>query len=50
MIAKIIPFIKLPRKFDSFDYAIPEGLETKIKTGHIVAVSFHKQNIRGLVF
>jgi primosomal protein N' (replication factor Y) len=49
MFAEVIPIIKLPRKFSYFDYAVPPELENKIKIGHIVAVSFHGQDIYGAV-
>ncbi|MFH1193423.1 MAG: hypothetical protein V1661_00340 [bacterium] len=49
MFAKIIPFTKLPRKFEHFDYSIPDNFASQIKTGHIVAIYFHGQKIYGLV-
>lgn len=49
MYAKVVPFAKLPRKFEAFDYLVPQEFKKKIKTGHIVAVYFHGQKIYGLV-
>lgn len=50
MFAKIIPFAKLPRRFNYFDYSVPEELEQKIKIGHIVAIYFRGRKIYGSVF
>ncbi len=49
MFAKVIPFAKLPRKLECFDYSVPREFEDKIKIGHIVAIYFRGQKIPGLV-
>ncbi|MBU4422084.1 hypothetical protein KKB41_03980 [Patescibacteria group bacterium] len=49
MFAKIIPLTKLPRRFDEFDYSVPEELENKIKPGHLVVVYFRKRKIHGVI-
>ena len=43
MIAKVIPFARLPRRLGLFDYLIPQNLENHLGIGHIVVVSFRKQ-------
>lgn len=48
--AKVIPFAKLPRRFDYFDYSVPKNLEAQIKIGHIVAIYFRGRKIYGLIF
>ncbi len=48
MFAKVIPFTKLPRKLEYFDYSIPREFEEKIKIGHIVAIYFRGQKIYGV--
>lgn len=49
MFVKIIPFTKLPRKFEAFDYSVPREFREKIKIGHIVAIYFRGQKIYGAV-
>jgi len=49
MYAKIIPLIKLPRKFEYFDYIVPEEIKNKIQIGHLVVVYFRNQKIKGVV-
>lgn len=49
MYARVIPLTKLPRRFDYFDYSVPEEFKTKIKTGHLVVVSFRNKKIYGIV-
>ncbi len=47
MIAEVIPFIRLPRTMEAFDYIIPNNLEVGLSAGSIVSVPFRKRNILG---
>lgn len=47
MIAEIIPFIRLPRTMEAFDYIIPKNLEVGLSAGSIVSVPFRRKNILG---
>ena len=47
MIAEVIPFIRLPRTMEAFDYIIPKNLEVGLSAGSIVSVPFRKRNVLG---
>jgi len=47
-IAHVIPIIKLPKKFDFFDYRVPDGMT--VVPGQIVNVPFRKSHIYALVW
>lgn len=47
MIAEIYPIIRLPRRFDFFDYSIPDGMDIKI--GDLVEMKFKGRLILGIV-
>ena len=47
MIAEVIPFIRLPRTMEAFDYKIPKNLEVGLSAGSIVSVPFRKKNVLG---
>ena len=47
-IAKIVPFRKLPRGLDFFDYLVPEELEKELKIGSLVTVPMKKGSLNGL--
>ena len=48
-IAQVIPFQKLPRNLDFFDYLIPDNLVGVVKAGHLVEIPFKNSTILGLV-
>jgi primosomal protein N' (replication factor Y) (superfamily II helicase) len=48
-IAKIIPYKKMPRGMDVFDYLIPGELMGKLEVGFIVNIPFKKSIIKGVV-
>lgn len=48
-VAQIIPFAKLPRSLDYFDYLIPENLRGTIEPGLVVSVPFKHRSILGIV-
>lgn len=48
--AKIVPFLRLPRGMDFFDYAIPEPLARAIKIGHRVLIPLRKKKVDGIVW
>ncbi len=48
--AKIIPYLKLPRGQNFFDYRVGDNLVGKIKVGDIVEVPFKNKKIFGLVY
>lgn len=48
-IAKVIPYHKMPRGKDIFDYLIPEFLDNKLKIGDLVNIPFGKKTILGAV-
>ncbi len=47
MIAQVYPVLRLPRRFDVFDYSIPEELD--VKAGDLVAIPFRGQEVLGVV-
>src|SRR3990167_6585792 len=49
MIAEVIPFIRLPRTMEAFDYIIPKNLEVGLSAGSIISVPFRKRNVLGFV-
>ncbi|MBT4722315.1 hypothetical protein HOB30_00985 [Candidatus Falkowbacteria bacterium] len=49
-IAKIIPYKKMPRGMDVFDYLIPDELISKLEVGQIVNIPFKKSVIKGVVY
>ncbi|HLC99872.1 MAG TPA: primosomal protein N' [Patescibacteria group bacterium] len=48
-IAEVIPFVRLPRTIDVFDYQIPPELSDSIQEGSIVSIPLRKQNVFGLI-
>lgn len=48
MFTEIIPHRRVPTKFPTFTYSIPEGV--KVRIGQIVTVPFKKQKIIGVVW
>lgn len=57
MIAKVVPFIRLPyslsykqkREISFFDYRIPKELEKEIKIGQLVEIYFKNKKVIGLI-
>ncbi len=47
MIAQIYPFVRLPRRFDFFDYRIPEGMVVSV--GDVVRIRFRGRVMLGVV-
>ncbi|MFH1631785.1 MAG: hypothetical protein ABIA47_02030 [bacterium] len=47
MIAEIYPLLRLPSRFEYFDYLIPENL--KVSTGDLVKIVFRGKKVLGLV-
>jgi primosomal protein N' len=47
VIARVYPFLKLPRRFSFFDYAIPEGMS--VAPGDLVRITFRGRFAVGLV-
>lgn len=49
MIAEIIPYTKLPRNLDIFDYKIDDELAAQCAPGQIVYIPFRRQKILGII-
>jgi primosomal protein N' (replication factor Y) len=49
-IAQVVPFQRLPRRLDFFDYLIPANLSKVIKVGHLIEAPFKNKKILGIVF
>lgn len=47
MIAEIYPLRRVPRKFDHFDYVVPDGI--KISRGQFVEIPFRNDKCAGVV-
>ncbi len=47
MIAHVYPVLRLPRRFDVFDYAIPDGLSVSV--GDLVTIPFRGKRVLGVV-
>lgn len=47
MIAHIAPLRRMPRRFDYFDYAVPEGMV--VSRGDLVLIPFRSATLRGVV-
>lgn len=48
--ARVIPFVRLPRGLDQFDYRIPEALDGAVSPGVVVEVPFRGRRTQGVVF
>jgi primosomal protein N' (replication factor Y) (superfamily II helicase) len=49
-IAQIIPFKKLPRGMDVFDYRVPDKFDKVIKLGSLVEIPFKQRKLDGIVY
>ena len=49
MYAQIVPTKKLPKRFHSFIYKIPENLVGKIKAGSVIEAPFRYKRLQGIV-
>lgn len=49
LFAEVIPFIRLPRSINFFDYRIPDNLTGNLKIGSIVFIPFRNKKIIGFV-
>lgn len=47
--AEIIPSLRLPKQFTTFDYILPAELTNKVRAGSIVFISFGKKIVTGVV-
>lgn len=47
--AEVIPSLRLPKKFEYFDYILPDELKNTVRAGSIVFVPFRGKNTLGLV-
>ena len=47
MYAKIFPILRLPRRFNVFDYGIPDG--TSVSIGDVVQIPFRHRTVLGVV-
>ncbi|MFA5188339.1 MAG: primosomal protein N' [Patescibacteria group bacterium] len=48
-IAQIIPFVRLTRSLNFFDYIIPEELRSEIKVGQLVEIPFRNKMVKGVI-
>ncbi|MEA3272419.1 MAG: hypothetical protein U9P90_02010 [Patescibacteria group bacterium] len=46
---EIIPALRLPKQFISFDYILPDEFKNNIRAGSIVFVPFSKKTTAGIV-
>lgn len=49
LFAEVIPFVRLPRNIDVFDYIVPHDLQKKITKGTVVSVPLRKKQVLGFV-
>ncbi len=47
MFAKIIPLLRLPRRFGAFDYRLPD--DQTFEVGDVVKMTFHRRNVLGVI-
>ena len=47
MFAKVYPILRLPRRFNVFDYAVPDG--TSVSVGDVIQIPFRHRAVLGVV-